>query len=70
MNILKILLIVEFVQKTYEKDEVEVKDHDHISSVFWTDVGQTFKVQARKKNSHLSVYPYLKICYYKRELYE
>ena len=25
-----ILLIAEFVQKTYEKDEVKVKDHDHM----------------------------------------
>ena len=35
--------------KRYEKDEVKLKDHDHISSVFWTDFGQTFKFQAKKR---------------------
>ena len=49
MSILKILLIAEFVEKTYEKDEMKVKDHDHISSVFRTDFGQTFMFQAKKR---------------------
>ena len=49
---------------------MKVKDHDHLSSVFWANFGQPFKFQAKQKNSHFPVYPYLKICYYKRELYE
>ena len=39
-----------------------------MSSVFWTDFGQIFKFQ--KKNSHSPVYQYLKVCNYKKELYE